>query len=137
MEFRDLRRFTYEHIGSLAFDPEIPETIPDAIAIGWLHESCPQTGDVDNDLMDAIRFAHREQRVDCGELGYHGCGLCWKNGNKDEDVFEDRGEFTVRWDDRIYVLPRMVVHYIEAHGYCPPQFFLDDLFAWWGSIAKT
>ena len=28
------------------------------------------------------------------------------------------------------ILPRMVLHYIEAHNYLPPEGFLSDLRAW-------
>ena len=72
--------------------------------------------------MLALREAHATQRTDMGELGYHTCGIC--------NRYEDRGEFIVQANDRTYVVPCMVLHYIDAHGYLPPEVFLSDLRAW-------
>ena len=131
MAIPDLKRLTYRHNPHSAFDPNLPEEVEEAIAIGWLADSVPRTGQLNELQLEAIRFAHRTQRVDCGELGYHTCGLCCAAENSGDEPYLDRGEFAVIWADRVYILPRMAVHYIERHSYKPPQYFLDDLAAWW------
>src|SRR5262245_50585720 len=52
-------------------------------------------------------------------LGVHRCELCHQ--------FNAGGHFGVPLGDVLYVAPDMIIHYVEDHGYCPPQEFIDAL----------
>jgi len=108
----------YHHAVCFSFRPDLPSPIR-AHAIGWLGSKVPSKGQIDEPSMLALREAHAKQRTDMGELGYHTCRIC--------NRYEDRGEFIVQANDRTYVLPCMVLHYIDAHSYLPPEVFLSDL----------
>ena len=45
---------------------------------------------------------------------------CFENGHYSSAEIRVRGE-----DGRIYASPRMIVHYVAAHGYLPPSEFID------------
>jgi hypothetical protein len=117
----DLEPIEYRHAVVLAFRPDIPSPLS-ALAVGWLGKVVLSKGDVDGASMLALRDACNAQQTDIGELGSHTCGICGQ--------FKDRGEFIVQANGRTYVLPRMVLHYIEAHRYRPPDTFLSDLLVW-------
>jgi len=117
----DMELIDYRHIVSLSFQPAPPSPLR-AHAIGWLGSKVQSKGEMDQASMFALRQAHEKQRTDGGDLGYHTCGIC--------QHYQDRGEFIVEANGRTYVLPRMVLHYVEAHSYLPPEVFLSDLRAW-------
>jgi hypothetical protein len=35
------------------------------------------------------------------------------------------GEYIVQWNGKTYSSPTLIVHYIDAHNYRPPQEFID------------
>ena len=114
-----MTKFSYS--GSLAYSAEL-----NATAIGWLATRVPRKGTIPPDVLEALRHFHRYHITDEGYLDYHNCGICLE--------YLDRGEFLVFIPpETYYVLPRMVLHYIEEHGYCPPKKFLDDLRKLWFS----
>jgi hypothetical protein len=51
-----------------------------------------------------------------GWLGEHRCEICRNH--------TDRGEILILYGNRMYVAPRMILHYIKAHAYRPPEEFL-------------
>jgi hypothetical protein len=53
--------------------------------------------------------------------GFHTCELC-------EDVHDSRN-FGVPAGAVLYVAPGMVAHYVEHHGYCPPDEFIAAILA--------
>ena len=117
----DMTEISYEHVASLSFRADLPSPL-NSIAIGWLGSSVPDVGHVPDSLLDALRTASVAYETDTGALGYHQCQICMGH--------EDRGEFVIEADGRTYVLPRMVIHYIDAHRYKLPQQFLNDLQQW-------
>ncbi len=50
-------------------------------------------------------------------FGFHTCELCHNYDHGDNIV--------VPSDQVMYVAPKMIVHYIEEHGYLPPKQFID------------
>jgi hypothetical protein len=89
----------------------------DALNIGWLemgHEF--SSGDFP-EKQELIRKL-RAKKIENKYRGFHSCDFCpkWEIGN---------GEYVVQWNGKTYAAPRMVVHYIEAHNYKPPQIFID------------
>ena len=125
MEIKDLRRTEYFHNPELAFANDLPDTIG-AVTIGWLGEEVPREGVIDPVLVAALEHARDHCYVDQGLMGVHTCEIC--------DTFSDRGEILIAIGDKNYVLPRMVLHYIEAHRYLPPAEFVKDLEEWWATL---
>jgi hypothetical protein len=117
----DMKPIRYDHCPELGFRADLPSPIA-GTAVGWLGSTVPETGPLPSGAIEALRAAKAVCPTDTGDMGYHTCGIC--------GAFEDRGEFIVETEDRTYVLPAMVLHYVEAHRYRPPQRFLDDLGAW-------
>jgi hypothetical protein len=75
--------------------------------------------------MSLLRHCALHHEYQDNFLGYHTCELCGEG--------RFRGEFWVELFDAIsghhirFVLPLAVFHYIEDHGYLPPQEFLDAI----------
>lgn len=93
-------------------------------AIGWLHPDYPHaTGSASLEFVDRLKpFAEK-----CGASahalyfgasgGLHRCEFCgkaWGSCN-----------FGVPHGSVLYVAPEMVAHYVECHGYCPPNEFIE------------
>jgi hypothetical protein len=110
---------------------------PDGIAVGWLEEvqpfrtgGCPE--DVRNRLAELAEHPVRLMR------GWHHCQFCWTAagapGRADHnphlivshlDVARGNGELWLTTADGTnYVAPTLVVHYLDAHAYMPPQAFI-------------
>jgi hypothetical protein len=98
-----------------------------ATAIGWLGTQVPSRGNLTEVEREALTHFHRFHEVDEGLLGHHACGLCLFTR------YRDRGELMVCAGERTYVLPKMVLHYIDAHGYRPAEQFMADLVSLWRS----
>jgi len=112
----DLTQTEWWHTPELAYSSSVPERFV-GVMIGWLGDTVPTTGAVSGEIIEKLRWACDHHTIDQGCLGEHECGIC-----KD---YPDRGEVLIADGDKMYVAPRMILHYIEAHGYCPPQEFLD------------
>jgi hypothetical protein len=92
--------------------------------VGWLGPQHGLQGD-QNPLTDAdvnrLRMASR--LVSSLTLGKHACGFC-----RQERAIEGNGEYHYYVPDGLtFSAPVMVIHYVEKHGYRPPQEFLDRL----------
>lgn len=95
-------------------------------AVGWLHADHPFTkGSVPAEtvtrLKDFVQLAD-ESTTALGWgllMGIHTCEFCGR----------DRGlrNFGVPTNNLLYVVPEMIVHYIEEHGYAPPVEFIAAL----------
>jgi hypothetical protein len=48
-----------------------------------------------------------------------------------EDPPESHGEFFVDLSVVRYIMPAMLLHYIQVHGYRPPDVFVDSLEKHW------
>ncbi|GHC68244.1 hypothetical protein GCM10007100_40360 [Roseibacillus persicicus] len=118
----------YSHLKEFSYDSELPEQF-EAKAIGWLGKEVPLSGEIGADCIDAIRFLHSECRISSGQLGYHTCGIC--------NRYQDRGEVHLKMEGQDYLLPRMILHYIDEHKYLPPIEFLDGLERWWSWHRKA
>jgi len=73
--------------------------------------------------MDALTHYWRFHYYHDGELGYHRCEICRS--------IHDHGEVWIEVGATRYVLPRMILHYVDAHSYLPPPQFVSDLKALW------
>lgn len=104
------------------YTPELHEG-KRACSVGWLGSSVPATGRLEPDLLEALRHYRDVNYLSDGLLGSHDCEIC--------GAAEGYGEFVVEWDGVRYVLPELVLHYLEAHQYLPPAEFLAALAASW------
>jgi len=92
---------------------------PAMFRMGWLERGQPfPTGRVPAPTVEKLR-------VLCAEpvaltRGFHCCDLC---NAKDPEL--GNGEIHVSLDEEtMFVAPQMILHYIEAHDYCPHEDFL-------------
>jgi hypothetical protein len=92
---------------------------PDTVNIGWLEPRRPYpTGTTP----EAFRARLRDL---CGQpmnltIGYHTCLFC-----QDGQPARGSGEIRVSGDGKVYAAPALVHHYVEAHGYKPPEEFIE------------
>ncbi|MEU8926917.1 hypothetical protein AB0D10_39365 [Kitasatospora sp. NPDC048545] len=111
-EFADLSEFTYSR-----------KPIP-MQSVGWLGRQLGVQGGagvVDNSLL--LILADQAKTPRSRTMGVHVCELCPGNEAERAD-----GEIHVYAEDgSSYSAPTMIVHYVEAHGYVPPEEFLRAL----------
>lgn len=123
-------------IPDLSTEPYIPAVADrgkNVRMIGWLGTSVPSRskGTVSSDCLQAIKYYMTAHRRDDGFLGNHTCEICTEN------PAETHGEFFIDLAHFRYVMPQMLVHYIEAHGYRPPDEFLMPLERHWREQGKA
>ncbi|MFE6868179.1 hypothetical protein ACFVFS_16640 [Kitasatospora sp. NPDC057692] len=99
--------------------------------VGWLEAGRPYaTGPVPPAFVAKLDAIQEVQWMNVC-LGVHDCDLC-----PEEDAPEGNGEVRIPGGPGIaYAAPFLITHYITAHGYRPPQAFVDavlavDLDAW-------
>jgi hypothetical protein len=118
---------------------EAPED--NAFNIGWLDRTVPyQTGDVPADFVVALKDVCRSgvNRT----RGLHQCNLCpadqgttWPPSpttirGSTGDYVVGGAEIRVNGRDGIvFASPDMIIHYVEAHGYRPPEEFIEAVLA--------
>jgi hypothetical protein len=116
------------------------EAESDLIAVGWLDAGFPfQQGEVPSAFIDRLREKCRDDWVN-RTRGLHRCTLC-PEPPKDvllpqkTTVWSEGGDFVVGGAEiRIegpsgtrYASPDMIIHYVEEHGYCPPDDFIQGV----------
>jgi hypothetical protein len=127
----------YPDLSAYTFVP--PAGDPPAVNVGWLHKDQPfERGDVPYDFVNRLKrlalARHNQTR------GFHVCEFCQglrallASGKEASDLRKQCAEdyrissAEVRVQDRAgrwYAAPQMIAHYVEAHGYRPPQEFID------------
>jgi hypothetical protein len=116
MYFSDLSSYSYM----------LPWPLDSVLNVGWLDEKHPyQTGRVDSVVVDKLRWLAREHAVR-RTRGLHQCPFCAYKGHE-PNVNRPLGMAEV-WVPRaggFFAAPELVIHYIQAHGYCPPDAFLN------------
>jgi len=83
------------------------------LAVGWLGEEVRSKGDTAPVILDALLSAKKNNKISDDWFGYHTCEIC--------NAYEDLDEFFVPDGTTKYVLPNMVIHYIQSHGYRLPE----------------
>lgn len=89
-------------------------------AVGWLEAGHPYTkGAVPPDDLAAIK-AHLQRAFQPARyLGFHLCSLCPPGTPRAGTL-----NLVVVTPTLLYIAPELIVHYIEDHGYRPPDEFL-------------
>jgi hypothetical protein len=98
---------------------------PRIVAVGWLergHEYA--TGEVPKPVYEKLEALLIDPWQPAAAAGAHPCDLCAfvaeKSGTK--NLF-------VPSDGRVYVAPELIVHYVNAHRYRPPDEFCKAVIA--------
>ncbi|MER6150861.1 hypothetical protein [Streptomyces hirsutus] len=101
------------------------------LSIGWLEAGRPYpTGAVPAAFVEKLKAVQKVQWMNVC-LGQHECDLC-----PEKEAPERNGEVRIPGEPGIaYAAPFLITHYVTAHGYRPPQVFIDavlavDLDAW-------
>jgi hypothetical protein len=92
-------------------------------SMGWLGDHVPIHGTVGPAALAAIKYFRAAHRRCDPFRGIHFCEICRK--------VIGREEFFIDLDNIRFILPQMVLHYIEDHGYAPPGEFLEQLERFW------
>jgi hypothetical protein len=97
-------------------------------AIGWLSADQPfTTGDVPAAFASRLRLLCEQWGAGISQLwwvvaaGDHTCELCGQ--------FESSGNIGVPAGPLLFVAPEMVSHYVDTHGYRPPDAFVAAVLA--------
>jgi len=105
-------------------------------AVGWLERGRPYlSGDTSKQFFGALISLLVEPWRPFAEAGRHPCSMCAFSGGPTglsyQGVRIAMGSSTlfVPGDAVIYVAPSLIAHYVDAHGYLPPQEFVDAVIA--------
>ena len=97
---------------------------PRLIAIGWLERGKPfATVEVDRHVFEALREMRKDPWQPFVFAGPHECDLCRFEGEK------GMTNLFIPAAGVIYVCPELIVHYINSHGYAPPDVFCRAVLA--------
>lgn len=119
MHFEDLTSYAYFTQNRLSR----------AYNIGWVEaDSQLKTGIIDSQVPLLLERYYADL-VGNQTRGYHGCALCgnWEPGfeRQDQRIILGAAELWIPSDnDRIFVAPDLVIHYLREHSYRPPDEFI-------------
>ena len=125
--FADLASFTY--LGACSGD---------ARAIAWLEADHDHVrGDVHPDVIAALERLFLNAWQPITAAGWHDCSLCGRKETDGPIMREIVGKhemmgasnLLVPAGNVIYAAPSLIIHYIEEHGYKPPDAFIEALSA--------
>jgi len=120
--FEDLGRRTQTHSGC------------HVCAVGWLSANQPFTkGEVHSEFLVRLkefRDGARQSEAALGWstfMGIHVCELCWPGKQHEAPLKTASGlhNFGVPSRELLFVAPELVYHYVETHGYRPPDAFIS------------
>lgn len=108
--------------------------IPGILHVGWLDDLHSfSRGAVGEDVVAKLKEL-RKKPVN-SLFGFHVCQICCprslaKHSKEYIEVVTDarcngNGEIRIKLDGITYAAPVLIIHYIEEHGYLPPEDFLD------------
>jgi len=114
----------------------------DALNIGWLEKGHEfPTGDFPEKFWVVKKLESME--IKNKYRGWHGCEFCYpddeytpnrfnpeviRNPNfvpPQREYHNGNGEYIVQGNGKTYAAPTLIIHYITAHNYIPPQEFID------------
>ena len=95
------------------------------VAVGWLQRGKPfSTGQVDQAVYEYLLEMRRYALPSLMYLGVHRCDLCGSGG-----AARGNANLFVPGKGSLYVAPELIVHYMNAHSYAPPQEFCRAVLA--------
>lgn len=91
------------------------------LAVGWLErEHAFPCGEISRDHYQKLNRLLADPWQPFVSMGVHGCTLC-----QFEPEASDTANLFVPGQGVIYVCPKLIRHYINAHHYQPPPVFLE------------
>lgn len=123
----------YEDLSPYVYAPTDPSAT--MLNVGWLgHASKFDTGSIGEEVRDALVILAADHDVNVMR-GMHDCELCDQESPirvplGDRKITLGCSEIHATAEDCIvYVAPTLVIHYLDAHRYLPPQVFIDAVLA--------
>jgi len=124
MHFKDLSLYVY--------DGRVDEKV---LNVGWLDEKHPyKTKEASEDFLNQL-FSICQTPVNTTR-GYHQCPFCKLKsiGTKAENGLDTiiLGSAEIRVEGQrgiVYAAPNLIYHYVETHGYLPPEEFIAAVLA--------
>lgn len=105
-------------------------------AVGWLEkEHGYSRGPVTEEVVTQLTKLLVNPWQPCIAVGSHDCSFCRFTRGPRLFTFEDTciemgiSNLFVPSAETIFVTPSLIIHYIDAHDYCPPKQFLDAVTA--------
>jgi len=113
--FPDLSPFTYSR------KPKCGQL--DVVSVGWLDgEHNFSTGKIDPERWAKFEMMLKSHAPIYLTRGKYVCELCGKaSGNGEVHAYHPHTK-------KIYVAPALILHYIQAHQYLPPEEFIEAVF---------
>ena len=91
------------------------------VAVGWLERGCQySTGQVSAEVFSKLRDFFVDPWQPAVAAGAHQCDLCLHEPEK-----AGANNLFVPGDQRLYVAPELILHYMNAHQYRPGNEFCD------------
>jgi hypothetical protein len=120
---RDLSRWPGQGLG------------PRALAVGWLDaEHDFPTGTVRPEFFSRLFELLKSPWQPSVAAGRHACPFCRFTGGPSQlayagqEIAVGATDLVVPAEATIFVAPSMIAHYVDAHGYAPPQAFVEAVF---------
>ncbi|HEU5101497.1 MAG TPA: hypothetical protein VFU22_20885 [Roseiflexaceae bacterium] len=99
------------------------------VAVGWLDEAHPYSqGEVSQTFLDRLVELLAKPWAPAYLLGFHECPWCGEDADANyngRSITVGALNLYVPGDGFLYVMPSLALHYIQAHGYAPPQEFCE------------
>lgn len=131
----------YEDMSPYQYEMSSPAT--EVKNVGWLDKAHPFTkGEVKSNVLDKLRgLIFSSKGSSCNIIvnklrGSYECPVCGEYGLK---IADEQREFSLGsaeiWipdstaHDHYFATFGLIIHYIEAHNYQPPQEFIDSILA--------
>lgn len=95
------------------------------LAVGWLSDNVTfPRGDTPRQVYDRLVEFCKNPWQPFVSMGYHGCEICQFDGEQlgNSNLFFPH-------EKKILVCPELIVHYINAHSYQPPELFCEAVLA--------
>ena len=106
------------------------------VAVGWLESGCDYTrGFVSEAFFARLTKLLVNPWQAVATIGWHDCAFCRFSSGPRQFTYNNTtitlgiNNLFVPADDCIFVAPSLIVHYIDAHEYSPPQIFQDAVMA--------
>jgi len=97
------------------------------MAVGWLEKNHEFTqGLVDPHVLEKLKSLRQEFAAAFPAIlyrGLHSCSLCAATDSRSTVLRESHINLFVPTRGFVYTAPGRIDHYIEAHGYAPPESF--------------
>jgi hypothetical protein len=94
-------------------------------AVGWLEAGHPyRRGPVPEAFVAALRRQVAEAYQPVLYMGFHPCSLCPEGRQR-----AGLRNLLVPTERLLYVAPELIAHYVEDHGYQPPEEFVAAVLA--------